>query len=67
MARGMAVWSALTAVATSLVVMLAVTAALEDVIYFSLLVGIPAGIVAALVVWGALHLASRPDDRGSRP
>jgi len=54
----------MAAIATFVVVMLAVTAALENVIFFSLFVGIPAGIVAAVVVWAVLHLASRsPGDR----
>lgn len=64
MGRGRAVWNAMAAIATFVVVMLAVTAALENVIFFSLFVGIPAGIVAAVVVWAVLHLASRsPGDR----
>lgn len=66
MGRRRAVWNAIATVATFVAVMLTVTAALESVIFFSLLVGIPAGIVAAVGVWSVLHLASRSRDRGSR-
>lgn len=40
-------------------VMLAVTALLQDVIYFSLFVGIPAGLVASVLVAVVLHIALR--------
>ena len=46
------------------VVMLAVTSALEDVIFFSLFVGIPSGLVSAVAVWVVLHVLLRPE-RGS--
>jgi hypothetical protein len=52
-------------VVTFTVVMLVVTSALEDVIFFSLFVGIPAGLVAAVVVWAVLFIAWRSGDDGA--
>ena len=46
-------------IVTFVVVMVAVTSALEDVIFFSLFVGIPSGLVAAAAVWAVLFIVHR--------
>ena len=59
MASWRTILQVLLPIVTFAVVMLAVTSALEDVIFFSLFVGIPAGLVAAVAVWAVLYIALR--------
>ncbi len=46
-------------IVTFVLVTLAVTSALEDVIFFFLLLGIPTGPLAAGTVWSVLHIFFR--------
>ena len=59
--------TAVIAIITFVVVMLFVTWLLEDVIFFSLFVGIPAGILAAVAVWVFLYIVFRSREGQGRP